>query len=243
MDSSRESGNAPPYWLAPFVHVSLCDRHAVLMDERRNCYVAVQPAEGLAGWVAGWPAGGTGAAAPLGAPPAILAQLLEQGALVSDRRAGSPARPVEIAQPCRSLLEFDFEEYPAPHGRDLRRMAWAWTIARAALQFRSMHWVLERMRARRAGRESSEAQFDWTHAQALVGRFVYLRPLFYTARGACLLDSLTLLLFLQAHGLYPEWVFGVRTAPFHAHCWVQLGPVVFNDLPDHVRQYSAILRI
>jgi hypothetical protein len=243
MDSSRESGNAPPYWLAPFVHVSLCDRHAVLMDERRNCYVAVQPAEGLAGWVAGWPAGGTGAAAPLGAPPAILAQLLEQGALVSDRRAGSPARPVEIAQPCRSPLEFDFEEHPAPHGRDLRRMAWAWTIARAALQFRSMHWVLERMRARRAGRESSEAQFDWTHAQALVGRFVYLRPLFYTARGACLLDSLTLLLFLQAHGLYPEWVFGVRTAPFHAHCWVQLGPVVFNDLPDHVRQYSAILRI
>jgi hypothetical protein len=78
-------------------------------------------------------------------------------------------------------------------------------------------------------------------ARPLVTAFTRLRPLFYTLRAACLLDSLTLLHFLSADGICPDWVFGVKTEPFDAHCWVQQGEVLFNDVPDRVRQYSPIL--
>ena len=47
--------------------------------------------------------------------------------------------------------------------------------------------------------------------------------------------------FLAAEGIQPDWVFGVKTEPFDAHCWVQHGDVVLNDAPDRVRQYSPIL--
>ena len=47
--------------------------------------------------------------------------------------------------------------------------------------------------------------------------------------------------FLGAEGIHPDWVFGVKTEPFDAHCWVQHGEVVLNDAPDRVRQYSPIL--
>ncbi len=47
--------------------------------------------------------------------------------------------------------------------------------------------------------------------------------------------------FLGAEGIHPDWVFGVKTEPFDAHCWVQHGEIVLNDAPDRVRQYSPIL--
>ncbi len=243
MESSVELETLAPYWLAPHVHLGLCDQHAVLMDVRRNRYVAVQPAERLAGWVAGWPPQGAPAGAQRSGAPAVLARLLEQDVLVSTRRTGHPATLAQTAEPERTLLEFDFDRRPAPCSLDLWRMARASIGARASLKLRSMHAVLERVRLRRVGRDVPEEPFDWERARALVRVFVHLRPLFYTARDACLLDSLALLRFLAANGVYAEWVFGVRTAPFRAHCWVQHGAVVFNDRPDRVRQYSPILRV
>lgn len=68
-----------------------------------------------------------------------------------------------------------------------------------------------------------------------------LRPLAYTARERCLYDSLALLNFLAGEGLFPTWVIGVRTRPFGAHSWLQSGPVVLNDLHDHVRRFRPIL--
>jgi hypothetical protein len=74
-----------------------------------------------------------------------------------------------------------------------------------------------------------------------VTAFVHLRPLFYTTREACLLDSLTLTHFLARYGVFPTWVFGVKTDPFYAHCWVQQGDFVFNDSPDFIKGFSPIL--
>ncbi len=240
MDANRGLGDRAPYWLAPHVHLSLCDGHVVLMDVRHNRYVAVQPAEGLADWVGGWPvlAGGHRER-----PPTVLVRLLEQGLLVADRSAGHPATPQQNEAPARTLLEFDFDERPAPDGRDLVRMARAWLWARAMLTFRPMHAVIESVRSRGTDHAAPESPLDWERARSLVRVFVHLRPLFYSARGACLLDSLAMLRFLRAYELHPRWVFGVRTAPFHAHCWLQHGPVLFNDLPDRVRQYAPILRV
>ena len=56
-----------------------------------------------------------------------------------------------------------------------------------------------------------------------------------------LYDSLALLEYLARYGIYADWVFGVQTRPFAAHCWVQHGDIVFNDTVEHVSGYTPIM--
>ena len=74
-----------------------------------------------------------------------------------------------------------------------------------------------------------------------IAAYETLRPFVFTARDKCLQDSLALIGFLASEGLFPHWVIGVKTRPFGAHSWVQLGPTVLNDHHDHVRQFVPIL--
>lgn len=52
---------------------------------------------------------------------------------------------------------------------------------------------------------------------------------FAPAPGKCLLRSFLLLRLLRRRGHDARWVFGVRTWPFRAHCWLQRGTVVLDD--------------
>jgi len=77
--------------------------------------------------------------------------------------------------------------------------------------------------------------------RAAVAAYEKLRPLVFTARDRCLHDSLALVGFLAAEGMFPRWVIGVQTQPFGAHSWVQCGGTVLNDHPDRVRRFRPIL--
>lgn len=57
----------------------------------------------------------------------------------------------------------------------------------------------------------------------------------------CLHRSFMLLSFLAERGMAADWVFGVRTWPFAAHCWVQIGPLVVGDDLHKVVRYTPIL--
>lgn len=59
----------------------------------------------------------------------------------------------------------------------------------------------------------------------------------------CLVRSFVLLRFLQRCGGGAAWVFGVRTWPFGAHCWLQAGPVVLDDAPERLAPYVPILAV
>ncbi|MGR4863183.1 lasso peptide biosynthesis B2 protein [Caulobacter sp. LARHSG274] len=59
--------------------------------------------------------------------------------------------------------------------------------------------------------------------------------------GLCLMRSLQQRLFLAARGAAVAWVFGVRTWPFQAHCWLQAGDLVLDDSLAHARGFSPIL--
>lgn len=56
-------------------------------------------------------------------------------------------------------------------------------------------------------------------------------------------DSLALLHFLARYRQFPRWVYGVKLKPFRAHCWVQAGDVVVNDIVDNVRGYTPIMSV
>ncbi len=75
---------------------------------------------------------------------------------------------------------------------------------------------------------------------AEAGRFDRLSPWLPRA-GLCLMRSLQQRLYLQRRGHHAAWVFGVRTWPFEAHCWLQAGTVVLDDQPDHVAGFTPIL--
>jgi hypothetical protein len=60
-------------------------------------------------------------------------------------------------------------------------------------------------------------------------------------QGVCLYRSFMLLRRLQAEGFDALWVFGVRTWPFEAHCWLQVGDVVLDDGADRISAYTPIL--
>lgn len=236
-----------PYLLAPHVHACISGQHVILMDLERDKYVAVVPGHRLARWVRGWPA--TGGQATDGIPDspgeggdALVSQMLAHGMLVTDPHVGKPAVPVAMTRPQRSLLEFDIDARARASAAHLLRFGRSCARAQLSLKLRPIQSIVEAVRerkvrllARPAGRAATR------DVRPLVTAFTRLRPVFYTLRAACLLDSLTLLHFLSADGICPDWVFGVKTEPFDAHCWVQQGEVVLNDVPDRVRQYSPIL--
>jgi hypothetical protein len=235
-----------PYLLAPHVYLCVSGQHVVLMDLERDKYVAVVPAHRLAAWVRGWPVGSvqtpdSAHEANAGAD-ALVSQMLAHGMLVSDPQVGKPAVPVATARAMRSLVEFDLDTRPRAGAALLWRFGRCYLRAQISLKLRPIQSIVEVVRARKArGAARGPREADPVRLRALVTAFTRLRPLFYTLRAACLLDSLTLVHFLGAEGIHPDWVFGVKTEPFDAHCWVQHGEVVLNDAPDRVRQFSPIL--
>lgn len=242
-----------PYLLAPHVYPCVVGQHVVLMDLERDKYVAVVPAHRLAPWVRGWP---VAAQQPSGTPDnqdgepdALVSQMLAHGMLVTDPHVGKPAVPVTTARPQRTLVEFDLDLRPRVSAAQLLRFGRSCLQAQLSLKLRPIQSIVESVRERKArlaarGARGSDPAGgrEWARdVRPLVTAFTRLRPLFYTLRAACLLDSLTLLHFLSADGICPDWVFGVKTEPFDAHCWVQQGEILLNDVPDRVRQYSPIL--
>ena len=220
----------------------------ILMDLERDKYVAVLPAHRLASWVRGWPVGALAPADPLrnpdGGVDALVSQMLAHGMLVTDPHVGKDAVPVSTVRPQRGLIEFDLDTRPQAGAAQLWRFARSCLRAQLALKLRPIQSIVDTVRDRKARHNATRdppQPADPVRLRSLVTAFARLRPIFYTLRCACLLDSLTLLHFLGAEGIHPDWVFGVKTEPFDAHCWVQQGELLLNDIPDRVRQYSPIL--
>lgn len=60
------------------------------------------------------------------------------------------------------------------------------------------------------------------------------------ANGACLQRAFQLRRRLARRGVATDWVFGVRTWPFAAHCWLQIDDCVIGDRLERVRAYTPI---
>lgn len=73
-----------------------------------------------------------------------------------------------------------------------------------------------------------------------VAQFERLRP-WLPVEGECLLRSYHLRAFLRACGLDASWVFGVRTWPFAAHCWLQVGETVLDEDLERLVAYTPIM--
>ena len=233
------------YFLSPHVHVCVAGKQVVLLDLARDKYLAVAHAHPVGRWVRGWPVSPSNPDAAtqddVTAPEsALLAKMISQGLLVTDPVVGKEASPAVTDEAKVSLVEYDIHVRPRPSFGQLWNFFLAYAEAKWSLKRRPIGEVVQAARLRKK-RVSPTATVDIATVRSLVTAFVQLRPLFYTARDACLLDSLTLTHFLARYGVFPTWVFGVKTEPFYPHCWIQQGDFVFNDTPDYIRGFSPIL--
>jgi len=76
--------------------------------------------------------------------------------------------------------------------------------------------------------------------QHQVSAFCMLLP-WLPFQGQCLHRAFMLRRLLARRGLSVAWVFGVRTWPFMAHCWLQAGDTLVADDLDRVLGFTPIL--
>jgi len=220
---------AMQYGLSPHVHLADVDGDLVLMDTRHNQYFCI--ARDAAAAVRGELVGGNRFRGHL----ALLGEL-EAAGLYGSQDSVQPFQAVP------HLAEVDiFGELPdALSFGDMlaltRAAARAWCRLRLG---RPSDW-LETARHRNRMARHTEMAAARVHALA---RRSYLARALFPGAARCLPNSMLLLELLDLNGLGARWVFGVRTFPFEAHCWVEHEGVILNDTIDHVRWYTPIVAV
>lgn len=206
-------------WSAPTVFMTPVHEDIVVLDVRTDRYECLVDA---AAWLK--PAADGSLAVP---DEGVARQLMDAG-LASDRPP--PSRHALI--PARRALAA-----PTPASRwDVLRAGLV--LAAATATFRSLS--LDAL-VRSPGRApSSPARHDDRRLAELVGAAQAAAP-FVPFEGECLQRAHLLRRLLWREGFRPQWIFGVRTWPFGAHCWLQIDDLVVGDTLDRVRFYTPIM--
>lgn len=235
------------YFLSSHVFLCIHADHVVFLDLRADRYFAMEVREAdeilrhVPGWKADPPAQTVKAPDIAGDAGAIIRTLLQRGILTSDPSSGKSVLPVDAMTPEVELNREDGSRPAALTPRDLLRFARAVALARYLLHSRPLEHVVLRVQRRRVRKGCVPGHTDLSELHRYAMRYDRMRPFVFAARGACLLESLGLIEFLACYGMYPKWVFGVRTIPFAAHCWVQQDGVVLNDSVGHTRGFTPIM--
>jgi hypothetical protein len=233
------------YALACHVFICVNAEHLVLLDVKEDRYWALEAAQtaGLASFVGGWPVEGPGATATEAPTPetaATLEVLRGRGLLTDSIPPGKDATPVCATPPARELIT-DSEHTHSGKAGSWWSFFTACAFAKIALRTWRFERVIRRVRQRKAALGPRAAPIDVEHARKLVEAFMHHRVFLFSSKNECLYDSLALLEYLAGNGIYADWVFGVQTRPFAAHCWVQNSDIVFNDTVEHVSGYTPIM--
>jgi hypothetical protein len=234
------------YALAEHVFVCLNGEHLVLLDLKEDRYWALEAAQtaGLAALVGGWPVktpdSTQGAEPPSPETAAAVEVLRGRGLLTDSVPPGKDATPVAATAPARELA-CESEPAAGPGRGNWFTFFAACAVAKIALRTWPFERVIRRVKQRKQRAGSSAEQFDTERAAELVKGFARYRVFLFSSKNECLYDSLALLEYLARYGIYADWVFGVQTRPFAAHCWVQHGDIVCNDTVEHVSGYTPIM--
>jgi len=171
----------------------------------------------------------------------------------ADMLTPDPSKGRPLSAPPPLALTGDLMGYPVGRAPRIRashvaRFAAAASTTAARLRWRSLVDVVARVRDRKRrrggdGRPTDGPAERQARLRELVEIYKRLRPLLFTSRDRCLHDSLVLVEFLAAHGLFPLWVIGVRMGPFSAHSWVQDESVVLNDVVANAARFTPIMTV
>jgi hypothetical protein len=233
------------YFLSNHAFFCRAGHHYVFLDLKADRYWAIARERleaigpSLRGWSEGTDAQTSTQHAQAGHAGDIGKLLVERGLLTTDPAAGRAVVPTRFRLPERA---FTLNSPPIGGQLGIRHVP-TFIIAgcRAAIKRRRrpISQILEKPAAHmRTGPD----RFDEDKCRSLVATFSVLRP-YFPEKSSCLVDSFMLIEFLARYRIRPHWVFGVRTAPFSAHCWVQHDNLVLNDTPEHVSSFVPIMAV
>ena len=166
---------------------------------------------------------------------ADVADLLLEAGLAARRASGEP----RAGLPPPATVSCWRAERALVTGADQRRFARAYMSA-APRFWRASFGALVASAQRGRGRAQRDVVTPASLRDAQV--FDQLAP-FGPFAGECLFRAFLLLAYLRRGGRDATWVFGVRTYPFQAHCWLQVGDMVLNDAVERVCGYTPILAV
>jgi hypothetical protein len=173
----------------------------------------------------------------------LAVQLLERAVITLDRNQGKDMSPVRVEPAQQVLFDIDDETPVVIRPHHVARFLAASATAALRLKSRRLQQTLHEIRLRKQRNAQRAPAFDVERVRQLIRIYRFLCPLVYGARDRCLFDSCVVVEFLAAYLLFPTWVFGVSTAPFMAHCWVQHSGYLLNDNPMRVSCYTPIMAV
>jgi hypothetical protein len=232
------------YRLAPTAFACACRGDIVILDVARNRYLAVNNAPTMDRHVIDWPgsSGFDGSAFPSSTQEAdetrsTIGALLSRGLIERTHEMRSASTAPRIQRVAHEWTGDDLDDCPASW-REACQFARIMLATLVRLRFTPLRRILDIFRA---GRDRLATNSDPRAAQRLIQVFACLRPYALSATSTCLLDALALGTFLVSNGQRCSLVFGVRTRPFAAHCWLQNDATVMNDTIETVAAFTPIM--
>lgn len=159
------------------------------------------------------------------------AQTLIQAGLIAEGRPAT--RRIAPPKPTVDLAPVSRRARP----REVATLGLACVATSSAFRFKTFAVLIQEAGDQRRRHPGSPPHIDDVLEASAV--FARLRP-WSPVGGACLKRSHLQLQHLRRLGLDADWVIGVRTWPFMAHCWLQSGPVVLDDDVERLVAYTPI---
>jgi hypothetical protein len=238
------------YYLSRHTFFCLADNHYVFLDLQSDEYLCLgrKHTDALRVLLKGDRSGDMRAThiclhdtGDLDASAAIQA-LLKKGLIVENDAYGKSPIPARVAAPSTSTMDGIYKPKPRISLAHIWRFFAAAATADKNLRWESIERTVRTVEHRKSTHTTAADSIDISTISDLFEIFHTLRP-YYPRKYLCLFDSLALLHFLARYRVFPQWVYGVRLEPFAAHCWVQAGDAVVNDIIDNVRDYTPIMSI
>jgi hypothetical protein len=224
------------YYLPPHVHFCCRGDALVFLDLKQDDYVLVRGEAATA--LRALSSTARGGEMPLQSNES-LRELLEAGLLTMDPEAGRIIEPTRTQLALEPLVDFE-SLAEARHGAvHFWHFTVACIVAAAKLYLKPIERTIASVQRRKRVHASP---LNTERACELTCIFQRLRS-FFPRNYLCLYDSLALIEFLARYQIFPTWVFGIRLEPWAAHCWVQEGPLIFNEDVEEAAAYSAIMTV
>nr|WP_314432298.1 lasso peptide biosynthesis B2 protein [uncultured Brevundimonas sp.] len=206
-------------WSAPNIFMTRVYEDIVVLDTKADRYECLVDA---AAWL------DVGHDGRLNVSDQPMARQLIEAGLASDHR--QPPRPKLLSPHCAVKPS-------QPRSRsDMLRAGLILASATAAFRSRSLQELIASQRQATA----SSTPPDELRLSELVGAARTVAP-FIPMEGECLQRAYLLRRLLWREGFEPRWIFGVRTWPFGAHCWLQIDDLIVGDTLDRVGFYTPIM--
>ena len=208
-------------WCAPDIYLAALDEDLIVLDvanDRYDCLIGVGP------FVCPRANGG------VELHDSTVVDALREAGVDLDARPRPPrassSPPRRAATPSRAATS------------DVLRAGLSLAAATAAFQGKSLS-ALVRFRLPKAS-PAAVASLDESALNILLAAERSARP-WVPFEGECLQRTFLLRYFLAGRGVATDWVFGVRTWPFAAHCWLQIDDLVVGDRLERVRRFTPIM--